>query len=239
MEPLERELKFVLDDARVARFLVAASAELALEIHAAHAPVSYTRTTYLDNDELGLLRAPGPVRRRLRIREYSAATDPVAAPSLTGVSYLESKESCGGHRNKARVRLSAGSLGELLAGDSRSALHLLGCTSPDLRSWLREQQVRPRMTTWYRRTSMVAPGLRVTLDHGVAFCAPEMQASTGSPARPAHVVATWPGTVLEIKLVGALPEWLAREVEGLGEAIGLSKFEAGMHAMTADAVRAA
>jgi hypothetical protein len=229
----------MVDDARIASLTAAAQAEMALEVHQPGEPIAYTRTTYLDTDELDLLRAPGPIRRRLRIREYASAPDLGSPGTLTGVAYLELKASADGHRAKARVAIAQPTIERLLAGETPHAAFevLARRTAAD---WLTGATFRPRMTTWYRRTSMIAPcGLRVTLDHGVAFCAPTFATVPGGLAAPSDVVGTWPPTVLEIKASGPLPTWLARELHGLEPSTGLSKFEAGMRAVCKLATQAA
>lgn len=237
----EREIKYVLEEPRVPRFLRDAAQHLEVETHDPFHPVAYSRTTYLDTDDLGLLRSPDAVRRRLRIREYAAAPDLLTSPTLTGVSFLELKESNEGRRSKARVRLPAAKLRQLLEGSAPPAeLDDLGLPiHPAVHDCLRSQKVRPWMTTWYRRTSLVARGLRVTLDHGVSFCEPSCLGDRGAFAIPAHTVAVWPATVLEVKLTGALPDWLAAQLATMTQAINLSKFEAGMRVLGARDVQVA
>jgi hypothetical protein len=234
----ERELKFMLDEARTPELLAAAAAAgLEIETHDPAMPVAYSRTTYLDTDDHALLLADDGIRRRLRIREYADAPDLGAAPVLSGVSFLELKESQDGQRRKARIRIDAALLRQLFDG-AATASGTFGQLG-DPRVLACGERLRPRMTTWYRRTSLVSPGLRVTLDHGVVFCAPTVPGQAGAPATPGEVLSSWPGTVLELKLDGELPTWLARQVAGIPEAVGLSKFEAGMSALMASRLQAA
>jgi hypothetical protein len=47
---------------------------------------------------------------------------------------------------------------------------------------------------------------------------------------PPEVIAHGPAFVLELKLWDEPPAWLARAIRGFDEAVGFSKFNAGMRA---------
>jgi hypothetical protein len=210
----ERELKFLLDQEQTERFVAEAARHLVLDIHAG-APIAYTRTTYLDTPDLALYHAKGPLRRRLRIREYAAAARLEDEPVLTGVRFVELKESANGSRRKQRMRVPQDMQVDIMLDE-------LGA---------HEQSVTPQLTTWYRRSSYRSEGLRVTLDHGVDFCRPIDLDPTRGPVRPASIAASWSETVLEVKLTGELPSWLRRTLGDTVATLGLSKFEAGMIAL--------
>jgi len=219
----ERELKFLLDSDQALRFIAESALYIAPEIHDEQAPVAYTRTTYLDTLDHALYLAAGTVNRRLRIREYASAGSLDAAPMLTGVRFCELKESANGSRLKTRVRLPATMPVDIV-------LEQLG---------LGAQPVSPQLTTWYRRTSYRGDGLRVTLDHGVAFCMPIDLDAAKAPVAPTEVIKRWPDVVLEVKLTGELPRWLRPALDGAIHQLGLSKFETGMLALRERARRAA
>ena len=93
----------------------------------------------------------------------------------------------------------------------------------------------PRLTTWYRRACMTAEAgrVRITLDEHLTFCRPQQIGTVGCVVgpRPEDVIATGPARVLEIKLGGGMPDWLARALDGLRPAPQFSKFRMGMIAM--------
>src|SRR2546428_6833676 len=97
----EREWKFVLDAGRAQTFLSAIERWTAPILHGA--PLSFTRTTYLDTDDLAWFRKPaGGVERRLRVRQYARAFGENDAPRLDAGCCLELKESSGSERRKLR-----------------------------------------------------------------------------------------------------------------------------------------
>ena len=208
----QHEHKYLLDADAALSVWAAASAHL-LPLHDPARPVGFVRTTYFDTRDLAYYRsARGPVARRLRVREYATATAPDEAPRLSDRCFLELKQSAGGLRQKTRIELPPHALAGYLA------------RQPDA-------PLAPVLTTWYRRTSLsdLDGRLRVTLDDGVCFCAP---AAVGSPCTggPQRVLAREPAFVLEIKRWGDAPAWLGRALRGLDEAVGFSKFSAGMRA---------
>jgi hypothetical protein len=205
-----------LPDAEAARSVWAvASAHLrALEDPAR--PIAYVRTTYFDTPDLTYYRsARGPVARRIRVREYASATAPGEPPRLSERCFLELKESAGGQRSKLRLELEP----------QEVALHLEN--HPDA-------PLAPVLTTWYRRRSLADAGerLRVTLDEEVCFCAPT---TVGSPCADVlgRIVARGPAFVLEVKRWADAPPWLGRTLGSIREAVGFSKFSAGMLAVAA------
>ncbi len=96
LDAFEREQRFLLTRAQTVAFLRAVSTHVVPELHDRARPLSFTRTTYLDSVDLAYLRScTGRVARRLRLREYAAASNLHETPLLTGVSFLELKQSAG------------------------------------------------------------------------------------------------------------------------------------------------
>src|SRR3954464_4408492 len=92
-EAFEIEQRFLLTRAQTVGFLRAVSTHTVPELHDRARPLSFTRTTYLDSVDLAYLRScAGRVARRLRIREYAAASNLVERPLLTGHCFLELKQ---------------------------------------------------------------------------------------------------------------------------------------------------
>jgi SPX domain protein involved in polyphosphate accumulation len=93
----------------------------------------------------------------------------------------------------------------------------------------------PRLTTWYRRACLTGEGgrVRITLDEHLTFCRPQTLGTVGALVRPRgdEVIATGPARILEIKLWGDMPDWLAHAVDGISPAPKFSKFRTGMMAM--------
>ena len=91
----------------------------------------------------------------------------------------------------------------------------------------------PCLTTWYRRSSLTGENgrVRITLDQGLSFCEPQHLGDAGDVATPSEVIARGPARILEIKLHGEPPAWLARATAGLVAAPSFSKFQMGMVAL--------
>jgi VTC domain-containing protein len=210
----QHEHKFLLD-ADAARLVWAAASPHLEPLEDTTRPIAYVRTTYFDTPDLACYRsARGPVARRIRVREYASATSTDEPPRLAERCFLELKRSAGGLRSKTRLEIEPQTLAEVLARDADGPL-------------------MPVLTTWYHRRSLADRDgrLRLTLDDGICFCAP---ATVGGPCAltPPGVLARWPGLVLEIKRWGASPAWLTKALRGHVEAVGFSKFSAGMLAKT-------
>jgi hypothetical protein len=239
-DPFEHEERFLLTRKQVAGFLAAIGPRATLEIYDRGKPVSYTRTTYFDTDELVYFRScQGPLARRLRVREYAMAASLDDEPVLSGIAFVELKQNAGTARSKVRLSASPELLRCLIdpAGASDQALATLEPLSAlatiEKEIWL--PTMAPRLTTWYRRACMTAETgrVRITLDEHLTFCRPQQIGTVGCVVgpRPEDVVATGPARVLEIKLGGGMPEWLARALDGLRPAPQFSKFRMGMIAM--------
>jgi hypothetical protein len=235
---VEREHRFIPGREDAERFMATVAPHMYLEVYDDARPVAYTRTTYFDTDDLDYFASCGSaVKRRLRIREYAAAVDDSEVPVLSGVSSLELKESSGSVRSKARVRgapqVLAAAVRDLhsLAAPDRDALESQPAFSALKKRLL--EGVRARLTTWYRRVSLVAEKgrLRVTMDEGILFCQPVEIGDHGASGEPRDVVGQGPSRVIEVKYVGEPPVWLTEAFHGLKESPTFSKFCVGMRTL--------
>src|SRR3990170_5097434 len=177
----ESERKFILGREEAEAFIARVATRLTLDCYDLARPVAYSRTTYLDTEDLAYFRScDGPVARRVRVREYAAAPDVDQAPVLTGVCFLELKENAGPIRSKARVGAPPHVIAQIIAGaaiDPRWATTLEEMRPYQIiREALTAGALLPRLTTWYRRASMSGDGgmVRVTLDEQIAFARPAL-----------------------------------------------------------------
>ena len=232
----DSERRYLVDLSQAGRVLAAAGKELEVEVHDRKRPVAYSRTLYLDSDDLLHLRSSeGAVTSRLRVRQYASAASLDEAPRITPIAYLEYKENAGPARRKTRLAAPGESLAQLLRGDLEDqALRrdvARFATFRAIEPALRNGGLRARLTTWYRRLSLAGDGVRVTLDEGLVFCPPVPPLEAGRSAEPASSFARGPGAVLEVKLSGRAPAWLGRATTGLMAASSFSKYQAGMAAL--------
>jgi hypothetical protein len=186
--------------------------------------VAYSRTTYYDTPDLSYYRScRGPVKRRLRVREYAAPSDADEPPVvLTDRCFLELKCSTGDARTKNRVAFAPAELPSRLAAFTDAPL-------------------APTVATWYRRRALVdgAGMLRLTLDDRLLLCRPRPIGSAFGELGDGEILGRGPAFVLEYKCCGAPPAWLIDALEGLREATGFSKFQLGMHAVASAGANAA
>jgi hypothetical protein len=99
-------------------------------------------------------------------------------------------------------------------------------------SQLARGQLRPILTTWYRRRSYLGEGgrARLTLDEHTQFVGGKPFGFVGQKAAPTHVLASGPAWILEVKCLGAIPGWLLDAVAGC-EASSFSKYRWGVQAL--------
>jgi VTC domain len=244
----EAERRFFVTRAQAEAFLTEVAPRLTLEVHDAQRPLAFARTTYLDTDDLIYYNSSREqVRRRLRVREYAAASEPDDEPILTGVCALELKETEGVMRSKARLVAPADVIAFILDSggsappawkDRLSRMRAFGAIQESLRFDIPS----PRVTTFYRRASLAVPdgNVRITLDEGARYCRPVRLGKVGDPATPPEPVADGPRRILEIKTLGTPPTWLtaamdAARLEPAPESF--SKFTAAMEIVLGRAAR--
>jgi hypothetical protein len=238
----EHEIKFAVPLAQVDVFFAETEGRLCPQVYDESLPIAFSRTTYLDTPELVYLASSKEaVSRRLRIREYAGAAAAGEPVRLMDLCYLEYKESQAGQRSKARVRVAAHDIAEILHRPSRLVDGSRNPSRAELRAGhvlvreLEGKQLSPRLTTWYRRQSLrdASGWVRVTLDTELAFCHPinPGEGSNGQPVLPReHVAGHAPACMLEVKCMGEPPAWLERAMRTLGKPPGtrLSKYAMGM-----------
>jgi hypothetical protein len=235
-DPFDHELRYLLSHGEMRRFLNAIAARTAIEIYDPARPISYTRTTYLDTDDLTYFRTgDGAPARRLRIREYAVAATPKEAPILSGVAFVELKEHDGPARRKVRLAASPAEIARLLAAREVGPSSNMTAGQAELARELALPTMAPRLATWYRRLCLTADArrIRITLDENLTFCRPQPIGDAGSLAAPRdrEVIAMFPARVLEIKHSGEMPFWLGPALESLQPADSFSKFRMGMTAL--------
>jgi VTC domain len=236
-DPFDHEQRFLLSRTEMRRFLEAIAPRTAIEIYDPARPISYTRTTYLDtNDLVYFSSVEGAPARRLRIREYAVAASAKDEPILSGVAFIELKQHEGAARSKMRLSATPEEIARLIA---RHDVHQ---PAPEaMAPWsaialeLSLPTMAPRVATWYRRLCLTAEGrrVRITLDENLTFCRPQALGAAGTPAAPAakDIVAAFPARVLEVKHCGEMPIWLQLALQALEPADGFSKFQMGMTAL--------
>jgi VTC domain len=235
-DPFDHELRYLLSRGEMRRFLDAIAARAAIEIYDPARPISYTRTTYLDTDDLTYFRTgEGAPARRLRIREYAVAATAKDAPILSGVAFVELKEHDGPARRKVRLAASPAEIAQLLADRELGPTSNMTAGQAELARELALPTMSPRLATWYRRLCLTADArrVRITLDENLTFCRPQPIGDAGSLAAPREreVIAAFPARVLEIKHCGEMPFWLGPALESLQPADSFSKFRMGMTAL--------
>jgi hypothetical protein len=243
-DPFDHEQRFLLSRSEMRRFLQTIAARAAVEIYDPARPISYTRTTYFDTNDLDYFRSgDGSPARRLRVREYAVATTAAEAPVLSGIAFIELKEHEGADRRKVRVAATPSDLARLI--DDRSDAPTLASSAPESAAALaaisRElalPTMTARLATWYRRLCLTGDGrhVRITLDENLTFCRPQPIGNPGALAAPRarEVVAAFPARVLEVKYSGEMPVWLIPALESLQPARSFSKFQMGMTALGND-----
>jgi hypothetical protein len=235
-DPFDHELRYLLSHGEMRRFLDAIAARAAIEIYDPLRPVSYTRTTYLDTDDLTYLRTgEGGPARRLRVREYAVAASAKDAPVLSGVAFVELKEHDGPTRRKLRLAASPAEIAQLLADRKAGPSSNMTAGQAELARELAIPTMAPRLATWYRRLCLTAEArrVRITLDENLTFCRPQAIGDVGGLASPREreVIAAFPARVLEVKHCGEMPFWLGPALESLQPAACFSKFRMGMTAL--------
>jgi hypothetical protein len=231
----EHERKFVTPSRSLLGFLSRIADLTTLDVHDPARPVTWNRTTYLDTRDFAYLRSarPGGIARKLRIREYASAPSSLEPSRLSGLCYLELKETGGTFRSKTRVRVAPSLLLRMIERPDIPESEL----SPTLQVFqqiILSDRPTPKLTTWYRRITRVNEdrSLRITIDSDITFAAPMVVGSeTGLSAAPPSPIGRVPFSVVEVKSGGALPDWLRGALAPLHEVQEFSKFRRGMAAL--------
>ncbi|HTB59303.1 MAG TPA: VTC domain-containing protein [Polyangia bacterium] len=235
-DPFDHEQRYLLSRGEMRRFLDTVAPRAAIEIYDPERPISYTRTTYLDTNDLAYFRTgDGAPARRLRIREYAVAATAKDAPVLSGVAFVELKQHDGPARSKVRFAASPVEIARLLGHREAGPSLTMTAAQAEIARELALPTMAPRLATWYRRLCLTAEArrVRITLDENLTFCQPQPIGEAGALAAPREreVVAAFPARVLEIKHCGEMPFWLGPALESLEPAESFSKFRMGMTAL--------
>lgn len=195
----ELELKFVLDLARAREFLDAVARHLQADPHTGPDTSYPVWTEYCDGERLPCYQAAvdglAP-RTKVRLRRYDYASPTVI---------VELKLRDGRRRVKLRESVPAGDAGRWLRDPPE--------TGPlaSVAGVLRRDRFVPRVTVYYRRFafgSRAQPEVRVTLDDELRCGGPDL---FSRPPDQSDLRLMAPGRcVLELKLPGRWPAWLAR-----------------------------
>lgn len=228
------EFKFTLSLERMQEFFAASTGLLVDKVYDPGRPVAFSRTTYFDSADRKYLASSGTAHsRRLRVREYAAAAAEGAPVELTGLCYLELKTNIAGQRSKQRLAVSHEDMIEMLDTRRVHLTHRRSHHRADVIRALSEEladpTLRPLVTTWYRRRTLVDRDerVRVTIDTDLAFCPP-----TSFDRVPPEVVFSWADyCIVEVKYQEA-PPWLGSILAELGEPQRLSKYALAMQALS-------
>jgi len=158
-----------------------------------------------------------------------------AEPTLDSIAFLEFKESSGNRRHKTRHGIGSEDLRKLLRPQTEmdaDEAHSLKSKQPlyALARGIRSGEFIPVFSTWYRRMSLSCAAVRLTIDENVTFCRPLGIGVAGNAARPGTAIDMMEGRIIEIKTMGAIPQWLSGEMHYLSDCDTPSKFVRGLAA---------
>lgn len=226
----EVEHRFRVDWMQAQAFLGCVAGRLTSDVYDPDRPVSYLLTTYYDTGDQRLFNSSGNVgRARVRLRQYASAVTGEAPVMLTDTCAFEVKLSIFESRRMARVVGTPRDLQRLLHGGAWRDPRLTELRA--LRHAARavgSGKLRPVLTTYFRRLSRSAPGIRVTLDDQIAFARPVPLGQPGQRAEPGDVFRRIDQLVLEVKLSAPPPAWLTDAMRLVRLTGRESKFHDGM-----------
>lgn len=190
---------------RERRFLLGEVAAVEALLRGRGAPIEYVAgqpesritTVYLDTPE-GTW-SEGRTRTKFRCKQYA---DP-------DTWWFELKRRSGNVVDKWRRPIPSRELPALLSGANRWDV---------LDPFLKGRPLRPLVAVRYRRLAWEWDGLRVTIDRGVEF----HRVDAGEPWQIDGCAGALEQTVVEVKIDGPVPEWLAPALAGR-RAAGFSK----------------
>lgn len=226
----EVEHRFRVDWMQAQAFLGCVAGRLTSDVYDPDRPASFLLTTYYDTPDHRMFNSSGNVgRARVRVRQYASAVTGEAPAMLTDVCAFEVKLSIFESRRMARVVGSPRDIQRVLHGGAWRDPQLAELRS--LRHAARAVgtgKLRPVLTTWFRRLSRSAPGIRVTLDDQIAFARPVPLGQPGQRAEPVEVFHRVDHLVLEVKLSAPPPAWLTDAMRLVRLTGRDSKFHDGM-----------
>jgi hypothetical protein len=240
----EVEHRFLVDPLHYKAFIGCVAPHLSSEVRDT-SPVSHLLTTYYDTPDRRFFEATGRVehaRVRLRRNATSPGSDAPAVPS--DLCAFEVKLSIFESRRIARLVDSPTAIDAILyRGGWRSDEDLMEV--PALRHAARAVamgRLRPALSTYYRRVSLCAPGVLITVDDHLAYARPVPLDGPDPVGEPDGVFHRSTQQILEVKLTVAPPAWLNDAMRLLRHANRPSKFQEGMttwHRLSALSARAA
>lgn len=230
---VEHEYRYLLSSPSARQLVDTVSKHLSLDVYDSSRPVAYSHTTYYDTPNqscwLGELSGSG---ERVRVRQYASAATTTSQPIASSLAYLEFKRSADSFREKIRYSRPCAELRELLSRDSISPLPAQKLAR-ELATQIRQGELSPVFSTWYRRISMSQESVRVTIDENVVFCQPSAIKNEGEGLNPPATCGRVSGRIVEIKHRGVIPHWLEKATERLSGAESVSKFQRGMKILLA------
>ena len=226
----EVEHRFLVDPLQYKAFIGCVAPHLAREVRDT-SPVSHLLTTYYDTPERKLYHATGRVEHaRIRLRRHatSPGADAPAVPS--DLCAFEVKMSIFESRRIARLVDTPARVDALLyRGGWRADEDLMEI--PALRHAARAVamgRLRPVMTTYFRRVSLCAPGVLITVDDKIAYARPVPLDGPDPVGEPDGVFHRSHQQILEVKLSVLAPPWLGDAMRLLRQPNRPSKFQEGM-----------
>ncbi len=226
----EVEHRFRVDWMQAQAFLACVAGRLKTDVHDPDRPSSFLLTTYYDTADQRLFNSSGNVgRARVRLRQYASAITGESPAMLTETCAFEVKLSIFESRRVARMVGAPPDLQQLLHGGAWRDPRLVELRA--LRHAARAVgtgKLRPMLTTYFRRLSRSAPGIRVTLDDRIAFTRPVPLGHPGQPAEPGDAFRRLDELVLEVKLSAPPPAWLTDAMRLVRLSGRESKFHDGM-----------
>lgn len=194
------EKKYLLTRAQYRRILPALQAHTEPDEYGQYTICSI----YYDTPDFALIRASleKPVyKEKLRLRSYGVPTDDARA-------FVELKKKFGGVVYKRRITLAEKDAVRYLSGDTSAAPD--GQIRRELDFFLRQNPVAPRAFIGYDRTALRGrddPELRITFDTGLRCRLERLDLRLGDDGEP---LLPPDAVLMEVKLPGAAPLWLAR-----------------------------
>lgn len=229
-----QEWKYLLDPARAAALRVAIDARLEAEEFVPGRRFTLMHSIYFDSPDFKLYRRAMRSQSNLKFRLRAYATHGVEAhQDLQG--YFECKIGKRNKKHKLRAMIPLTRAGDLMsqAKLGRMSMGRLSIAADQrflrkARRVLLEYGMAPRLTVSYVREAFVDAGghLRVTFDEGYRAARID---GAGSPLHEGRGQLDL--CIIEIKFVGALPDWLAATLIAFGlpeGGVSFSKFRHGV-----------